>query len=298
MTPVAEGTDFELRPLSSDEITAAAPSVQEWLEFPPGTPLAESYPHVYRPEGGARAIGAVKDGALCSHTAYRRVVLQTNLGPLRTTLIGDVATAQELRGQRMASRILQHIAGLEQEDGQEALILWSDLWDFYARLGFAPASVQAEVVIKAETWADPTAVRLARAGDLVQLCDLHRQKPWRVDRDLAEFALLLSTPATDCFVLERDSEVVAYVVHGKGIDLQGWWHEMGGSDRDVATLLPHALARLQQGQATVIVPPYRGELLELLEPLCQGLREGIVGLCKPLSENALCEFFIDGLDSI
>ena len=268
------------------------------MEFPTGSDFVGSYPQVFRPEGRALSKGAYIEGELCSHTTYRRVDLHTSRGHIRATLVGDVATAPEHRGDRLASRILQEIATEEQAAGQDCLMLWSDLWDFYARLGFAPAGIQGEVQLHLCLSMDSPDVRRACISDVVALADLHAQKPWRVERNLEEFALLLSVPKLDCMVLERDGRVRAYACHGKGMDLQGWWHELGGSDRELQVLIPAAMTQLGQERATLMLPPYRHNLIEGLTGCYDDLREGIVALCKPLTDRGLCDFFVDGLDSI
>ncbi len=58
------------------------------------------------------------------------------------------------------------------------------------------------------------------------------------------------------------------------------------------------MRQLGQVSATVLVPPYRPGLLEALRPSIESFQEGVIALCKPLSNGPDCEFFIDGLDSI
>ena len=53
-------------------------------------------------------------------------------------------------------------------------------------------------------------------------------------------------------VLERDDAIVAYACCGKGADLAGHWHELGGSDRYVAELLRAALHFTDQIEAVLL----------------------------------------------
>jgi hypothetical protein len=158
--------------------------------------------------------------------------------------------------------------------------------------------VQAELKMQINIAQQSDQVRPAEISDLSSILELHEQKPWRVKRDLAELSLLMSVQNLDCLVLTKGSEVIAYACHGKGLDLQGWWHELGGSDEALRQLIPAAMTQLGQREAVLILPPYRHALITKLTGLYDELREGIVALCKPLSSRGLCDFFVDGLDSI
>ncbi len=287
-----------IRNLTQEEREDAIDSIHSWMEFPDDASLIGSYPQVFQAEGQALSLGAFFAGKLSSHTAYRRVNLRASNGFIKATLVGDVATAPEHRGERLASRILEKLASSEQAAGQDCILLWSDLWEFYARLGYAPAGVQAELKMKINITQDCPGVRPAAIADLSAILELHEQKPWRVKRDLSELSLLMSVQNLDCMVLTEDSRILAYACHGKGLDLQGWWHELGGSDQALQKLIPAAMSQLRQKEAVLILPPYRHALITKLSGLYEELREGIVALCKPLSSRGLCDFFVDGLDSI
>ncbi len=290
---------LEIRELTSGELALAEPDIGRWFGIEADmVSLAATYPQIFRPEGQTQCYGAWIDNQLHSHTAVRRVNLVTSAGVLKVSLVGAVATNPEIRGQRLASKILHQITDQEIACGQDSILLWTDLWDFYARLGYAPAGMQAEVIVTPLPEAPSPFVRRAALHDLLALHDLHAQKPWRIERDLTETALLFSIPKMDCFVFEADGEILAYACHGKGADFQGWWHELGGSDASLAVLLPHAMQELGQSSATVLIPSYRSELIEALRGSITSYQEGVVALCKPLSKGADCEFFIDGLDSI
>ena len=286
----------EFRPLTHPELLAADPQITSWLVGRDGLSLTSTYPQVFG-EGMADAYGAFNEGALCSHAAVRRVPLVTSTGWLRASLVGVVATDPEARGAQVASTMLHHIADQELECGQDIILLWSDLWEFYAKLGYVVGGVQAQVHYAPQNFG-PASCRRVVPEDIPAMTAIHARKPWRVDRDEHEMNLLVRGTATDCFVSERDGEVVAYACHGKGLDFDGWWHEFGGTDADVAAMLPVAMHRIQQQSATILVPPYRHALLDRLTGQSTRVEEGIVALCKPLTELGRCEFFVDGLDSV
>lgn len=55
----------------------------------------------------------------------------------------------------------------------------------------------------------------------------------------------------------RDREIAAYVGTGKGADLAGHWHEMAGTNEDLAELIPAAMHLTDQIEAAILPPPYR-----------------------------------------
>ncbi len=287
----------QTRELTHDELVAADARLAEWLVGEPGHSLLDTYPQIFAPDAEVAAYGAFEGDSLRSHAAVRRVRMSTSQATLEASLVGVVATDPTARGAQLASGILHRIADREIEAGQDIIVLWSDLWEFYAKLGYAVAGVQAELSLtRPEQHAD--GCRPFVTDDLDAITELHAAKPWRVIRDRAEMQRLTTETRTDGFVLERDDTVVAYAFHGKGVDFPGWWHEFGGSDEDVAALIPAAMHALDQPTATVLLPPYRNELLDRLVPHGTSLQEGAVALCKPLTDRGRCQFFIDGLDSV
>jgi hypothetical protein len=97
-------------------------------------------------------------------------------------------------------------------------------------------------------------------------------------------------------VLERDGRIAAYACCGKGADLQGHWHELGGSDHDLATLLPAALHTTEQLESAVLLPPYRDGLAALLAPSVVADVEVQGPMVR--AAGVVPRLFIDGLDSV
>jgi GNAT superfamily N-acetyltransferase len=265
--------------------------VGAWLGI--GDPAA-TWPQVFGRFGDARSFGTFVRGRLASHVAVRRVVLQGAAGPVRASLLGSVATDPELRGLGLASQLVAAVRDAERDTGQELALLWSERHAFFARIGFTPLGTQTELEVFA---ASDEAVRPATIADLPAILALHELKPWRVVRDLGELALLLSARGIATFVRERQGRITAYACLGKGADFAGWWHELGGCDDDLAALLPAATRALGLTRATVIVPPYRDELADLVG--AAGARwQGAGALGLRLRCGADTPFFVDGLDSI
>ena len=153
-----------------------------------------------------------------------------------------------------------------------------------------------------ELWSPPHAqrpgVRTATIADHLALHALHAQKPWAVQRTPQEMSGLLTTPGAYTFVLERAHGIAAYAVCGKGADLQGWWHEVGGADADVVELLQGAMHLLDVPEAVMLLPPYRTGLAATLGgAACETFAvDGPMRLAH--TPRGAMRLFVDGLDSV
>jgi predicted N-acetyltransferase YhbS len=284
----------QVRRVTAAESAQVATCVGAWLEI--DAPLAHTYPQVFGPGARARCFGTFCAGELVSHAALDTVRWRHGGAELALGLVGSVATAPAHRGGGFASELLRHVARLARAEQLDALVLWSDQWFFYERLGFLPVGRQLEALVCGPAGADATGIRAATPADRDAILRLHDAKPTAVARDAAALALLLSAQPMTTLVLERAGSVVAYACLQKGADFAGWWHELGGSDEDVAALLLGATARTRA--TMVLVPPYRHGLLARLGDAVQLVNDGISALCLPLTDAGIAPVFVDGLDSI
>jgi GNAT superfamily N-acetyltransferase len=273
--------------------------VEGWLRQS-GTPLdlRNEYPHAFHPEGHGEVASVVSDQGMLCHALVREVTLVTRAGAAAYTLVGSVITHPEQRRRGLATQLLKNIVQRARERGQDAVCLWSSTWGFYERLGFIPAGEQCELVLGPARGSLAPGIRPAETRDILALWDLHTHKPLRVDRTLTDVALLLSIPHMRVLVLERHGRAAAYVCYGKGTDFAHWFHEQGGSDEDVATLIRGAMDVMGADECTVLLPPYRTTLRAMLRSMHRAARDGICALRYPLTELGRAEFFIDGLDSV
>jgi len=297
MTAPVEKAGFACRAVSPDERASAIRQLEDWNRT--GGALALTHPQVFHPPAaGAELLGLFRDGRMLSHAAVRAVQLRTERGKVATWMVGSVTTDPGHRRQGLASQLLEHIAQLAAANAQDSLMLWSGRWDFYQALGYRPAGCQHEVRLRGRPGSLAPGIRPASAGDLPAILALHQRKPLAVERSLGDLALLLSARPMHTMVLQRGGQIVAYACHGKGLDFRDWWHEIGGTDEHVATLITGAMEILGQAESTLLVPGYRVGLPGRLERAALHVKDGIAALCRPLTEAGRHEFFVDGLDSI
>ncbi len=281
------------------------PDLDAWLLHGQFYGVQHTWPQLYRSDGDGMffAIAGVGKGGerdLLSHCACRVETLVAGERRLRAGLLGSVATAPSARGQGLAGRVLgaalQALAPLA-----DVVLLWAERPELYARAGFTDGAVERCALLARRPRRDVGRVRVATIADYAAMHALHERKPVRITRTVRTMSTLLSTPGMTTAVLERDGQVVAYACCGKGADLQGHWHELGGDDDAVADLLPAALHLAEQVEAIVIVPPYRDRLVARLGAGIVG--EGTVPgpMLRVLGGAAMATLppvWVDGLDSV
>lgn len=272
------------------------PQLGEWLLPGHFYGVQHTWPQLYRSDGDGRFYGVFAEDRLVSHCACRFVTVLGAGGPFRAALLGSVATAPTHRGQGLAGAVLA--AALADCDANAAhVLLWAERPELYARHGFAAGAEEACLVLARRPHPDLAGVRLAEVRDHAALHALHEQKPLRVERSPRIMSGLLTTPGLQTVVRERHGAVVAYACCGKGADLQGHWHELGGPDEELATLLPAAMHVLGQVEAVLLLPPYRPGLAAqfgrsvVAEGRLPGPMVRSVGSAPPAC-------WIDGLDSV
>ena len=273
------------------------PQLDEWLLPGQFYGVQHTWPQLYRSDGGGMFFVSTDGDRLISHCACRLVTVHGEGSARRVTLLGSVVTDPARRGEGHAGAVLA-AAVAACESHCDAMLLWAERPELYSRHGFAEGNEEACFVLARRPRREATGVvRLAEVTDHAALHVLHGQKPLRVERSASVMSGLLTTPGMTTVVLEENGVVVAYACCGKGSDLQGYWHELGGSDAAVAQLLPAAMHLVDQLDAVVLVPPYRAELRALLG--ASVTNECVVAGPKIRSRVAASRsFWIDGLDSV
>ncbi len=289
----------ELRFCDRAAIQPYLQQIDEWLLPGAFYGAQHTWPQLYRSDGDGRFCALFDGERMLSHCAFRIATAHTECGARRVGMLGSVATDPEFRGHGFAQRVVRASLDACRQSGATSALLWAESPNLYTHCGFGPGADETCCVIESSGGAlTADVVRLATIRDHAQLCALHEQKPLRLDRSPRAMSALLTTPGLFTYVLERDSDVIAYACTGKGADLHGWWHEFGGPDLDVAALLPRALELAGHSQAIVIVPPYRTTLVPALGSACIEVATVAGPMVAALTDEVAAAVFVDGLDSV
>lgn len=273
------------------------PQLDAWLLGDAFYGVRHTWPQLYRGDGDGVFFARCDGERLLAHCACRLVTLHTANGLLRACLLGSVATDPAHRGRGHAGDVLA-AALAATAPPCDVTLLWAERPELYARHGFvAGAEEQALVLARRPHGRTVAGVRRAEPRDHGALHALHEAKPWRVARSPHAMSGLLTTPGMTTVVLEEHGEVVAYACCGKGADLQGWWHELGGTDAALARLLPAALHVAGQTEAFLLLPPYRTELRERLAADTTATVT-VPGPMQRTADGVPRVLWVDGLDSV
>ena len=206
-------------------------------------PVETEYPIVLGSSGTSTSY------CLLADNDPHRVIAHANLWPrilrdhnhnteYKVGLIGNVATAPEFRGQGLMKHLFQELKEQAQKQNLDALILWSDLIQFYQNLGFVSQGYEWRFWFKSEVLAANIARKkgwtlIAREKlnktDLVQFLELRPKVAMTLDRSPEEFETLLGIPACRLFIKGGPPSKKAFGILGRGYDMMLVVHEWGAS---------------------------------------------------------------------
>jgi GNAT superfamily N-acetyltransferase len=226
-------------------------------------------------------------------------------------LIGNVATHKDWQNRGLMRKLFEHLEKAALEQGLCALILWSDLHQFYQNLGFASLSREYRLHIPrgraGSSQKELFNINTQSLGikDMRQLLDARYKVPLTLERTPEEFLQLLTIPATYLFVKMGQNAVERYYVIGKGYDMVNVIHEWGcNSPMDLYTDVLQIADELDFASVTVLCPPTINPTwlttLKCLNAMEESCPMALVKLLKndPVFQKNLSQSFIWGLDSI
>lgn len=194
----------------------------------------------------------------------------------------------------------------------EALILWSDLDQFYQKLGFAAFGTEYRWVFGANAFDEfKGPANFAVENKLLwnaRRCEtaLTARYPTRytLERSGEEFASLLHIPDLLLITCSVFDKLQGYGLVGKGADMVGVIHEWGASDPScLLGLIREAFVQTKLTELMLLTPPdFEKDWSEQLHPLAKRVTKHAMALGKILPDSKILDFadscFVWGLDSI
>jgi GNAT superfamily N-acetyltransferase len=282
--------------IGRDEVQQWLPLLNEWLLGDSVYSVQHTWPQLYRNDGHGAFFTMTDGDRLISHCACRLEQLHDGNQVQSVGLLGSVATAPDMRGQGLASQVIQAAVQF-MEGNAESILLWAERPDLYQRADFYPTGNDTCLLLARRPTKQVDNVRLLDIRDHAALHALHEQKPRYISRSIQTMSTLLSTPGMTTVVLERNQQAVAYACIGKGADLHGHIHEVGGTDEDLAELIPIAMHVVDQIELILLVPPYRQKLQEMLGHQTSA-EFTVPGPMMRSAQEVPVSCWIDGLDSV
>ena len=259
--------------------------------------LAGEYPLIYDPSFPGSLVGLEKDGEVISACSVLPRDLVLNGWLMRVGLIGSVATHEDHRGQGYAGQLLERAEHVLFHQGAVLSILWADDAEFYKKKGYVPIGTEVDYRIEMQDAAklpESVGVRFMQSRDLPEVHALYARHSHRADRTLAETMALLKGPDITAIVRENEAgEVIAYIVMGRGHDLQGMVHEWGGNTQDVLACVRGLLQCLPEECPGIFLmcPVTSVDMRKTLLDLEITALEGILGMARIIDMEAMAHVF-------
>lgn len=232
----------------------------------------------------------IEDDAVVSHAVLKPMIVKTPTMLLRVGAIGSVVTDSAHRNKGLSRRILEDCLKSAERQGCDIAILWTNLYDFYGKLGFELAGGEISFVIEKEfttenfdlTFMDSTKVG---AEAILRLYNQHSVTTLRNADEIRKF---LNIPQTQLYTAwDKNNNLVAYAVVGKGADLGGYVHEWGGGVSKLLSLFSY-IRKTRNSAITIITPPHCKNLIEKMTALGFLRADGFLGMVKILNPAQFC----------
>lgn len=277
-----------------------APNATEWplvLKFlnqslRPGQnwSIAEEYPLALTPNNLAN-IRIITDGTkVLSHAVLKYLLIKTPIGFFKVAAIGSVITDEAHRGQGLSHSVLDSCLTTATQAGCDFAILWTDLFDFYRKLGFELGGQEVSLLVDKPLAVPPLqGLRFLETNQIAPeaLMRLYTQHTVGSIRTLEDLRKNISIPGSRIFTAwDEHNQIQAYAIEGKGADLKGYIHEWGGGVSKIMPLLNHIRKTLGT-PLTVLAPAHAHNLIRSLTEQDVFAHRGYLGMMKVLHHENL-----------
>ena len=245
--------------------------------------IAAEYPTALTPQN-IHNMHIISEGdRVLSHGVLKPLIIKTPHAILKVGAIGSIVTDENHRGRGLSTQIINGCLKTASSQQCDIAILWTDLFDFYRKMGFELAGSEVSFVIE-DNFTAPQIEGLKFMSDtkvapdaIHRLYSLHTVSSVRTIEETRKF---ISIPKTKIYTAwESNGQLAAYAVEGKGADLGGYIHEWGGSTSKLLALL--SFIRKEKNQPfTIICPAHSVNLINHLKTKPVTVNNGFLGMIK------------------
>lgn len=234
----------------------------------------------------------IKDNeCVVSHAVMKPLIIKTPSVIFKVGTIGSVVTTDAYRNQGYSSQVLHNCLDLAKQQLCDIAILWTNLYDFYRKLGFELAGQEVCFVFDQnfEVPASTENLRFSEEKNVSPeaLFRLYSQHTVCSVRSAEEIKKYLAIPNTRLYTAwNAQNQLMAFAVEGKGADLSGYLHEWGGGSTSLISLLRH-IRKTKNSPVTMIVPAHSENLIKKLQPFATVQNLGYLGMIKILNFDQL-----------
>lgn len=229
------------------------------------------------------------EGQVLSHAVLKPLIIKSPHVIFKVGAIGSVVTEDQHRSQGLSTQILEDCIRSATEQSCDIAILWTDLFDFYRRMGFELAGTEVSFVIEEEFDVPPVNLRFSTDSKISPdaIFRLYNSHTISSVRTIEETRKFLSIPQTKVYTAwEPNGQLAAYAIEGKGVDLGGYIHEWGGSTSKLMALF--SFIRSYKNQPfTIICPRHAQNLIQTLSTKPVTINHGFLGMIKLVNFDQL-----------
>lgn len=252
-------------------------------------PIEAEYPTALCPNNIHNMRIIATESQVLSHAVLRPLIIKSPQAILKVGAIGSVVTDSSHRNKGLSTQILNGCVEEAQKQECDIAILWTNLYDFYRKLGFELAGSEVSFVLD-KIFSPPRVDLTFKLSSQVSAEAIHRlysQHSVSSIRNAEEIRRFLKIPNSRVYTAwDQQGMLAAYAVEGKGADLTGYVHEWGGSVSALMSLFNFILQD-QKKPITVITPSHSQNLHRALSTVAQVSNNGYLGMIKILRFESL-----------
>tara|TARA_B100000749_G_scaffold279661_1_gene273019 strand:- start:2085 stop:3179 length:1095 start_codon:yes stop_codon:yes gene_type:complete len=255
---------------------------QEWS-------IANEYPTAITPHNHLNMHIVKDEQKIVSHALARDLIIKSPMSLFKVATIGSVVTDSKYRNQGLSKKTILNCLEAGAERGCDFALLWTDLHDFYSKMGFQLAGSEISYNLDRPVRQSGEPLNYIEgnrvsAQAIAQLYNKHTVVSLRNASDIQKY---LSIPAMRVYTAwDASNRLRAYAVEGKGIDLHGYIHEWGGDLPDLFSLISF-MQKKNNMSYTFIAPLHSQNLHRQLQGLGFKSNHGYLGMFKILNARSL-----------
>lgn len=245
-------------------------------------PINEEYPTALTPTNINNVRIMTKDDQIVSHAVFKPLIVKSPHIIFKVGAIGSVVTDPAYRQQGISQKVLQECLRLAEAQMCDFAILWTQLFDFYRKLGFELAGYEVNSIFEENFTAPPSNLRFSKDSKISpeSLFRVYCQHSVQTIRTSEEFKKYMKIPQTQIYTAwEESGQLSAFAIEGKGADLTDYIHEWGGGVKALMSLFSW-IRQQKQKPITLISPHHAQNLNKELKKVCPIQHSGYLGMIK------------------
>lgn len=220
-----------------------------------------------------------------AHAVVKPMIIKTPAGLFKIAGLGSVVTSTEHRNQGLSTKTIESCLDAAKAHGCDFAILWTDLYDFYRRIGFELGGSEVSAILDRDITGGEQNLKFLESGKIAPeaIHRLYSQHTVTSLRTVEETRKYLQIPNSHVYTAwDANGVLKAYAIEGKGADLNGYVHEWGGNVPALLSLFQH-IRTVQKRTITIIVPGHSQNLIKSFRERGLQINEGFLGMIKILN---------------